>query len=168
MKEYLIVDGYNVIHAWPELKGLAQANLEHTRLKFLEKMSNYAGVTGWSVIVVFDAHGVKQSGERQEDHSGVQVIYSRENETADSVIERLAHSMRGERVYVATSDWEEQRVVFGSGAYRLSARQLREEVIRAEKSIKDQSNPSFFGRNLENRLSDKVRGVLELWRRSKS
>lgn len=167
MKEYLVVDGYNVINAWPELKALAQENLEHARLRLLDILANYRGLTGLTVIVAFDAHGVKGAGERQEYYQGVQVVYSRENETADSVIERFVHSMRGEKIHVATSDWDEQRIVFGSGAYRLSARQLREDVIRAEQDIKGRSNSAFSGRTLESRLSDQVRKAMEMWRRSK-
>ncbi len=166
MKEFLIVDGYNVINGWPELKALAQESLEHARIKLLDILVNYRGVTGWHTIVVFDAHYVKGYAERNEIYQGIEVIYSRENETADSVIERFVHLNRDERIYVVTSDWEEQQIVFGSGACRLSVRQLREDVMQAEKDI-DSRKSSFSMRTLESRISEEVRTVMESWRRAK-
>ncbi|HEX3016017.1 MAG TPA: NYN domain-containing protein [Desulfobacteria bacterium] len=168
MREFLIIDGYNVINGWPELKALAQENLEHARMKLIDIVTNYRGIVGLSVIVVFDAYMVKGRGERCEAVNGVQIVYSKENETADAVIERYTHLLRDEKVYVVTSDWEEQRVIFGNGAYRVSVRQLREDIMQTEKLIRDKAQKTGMSRGmLEHRLSEEVRKAMELWRRSK-
>lgn len=171
METILLVDGYNIINSWPELVKLKNTKLEAARDKLLEIMTNYAGFTGRKVIVVFDAHQAKGAIGSREDFYGVEVVFSREGETADEVIERLVGEYTGNEdreVYVATSDWAEQRIVFGRGAYRISARELYNDVeemfIRLREWEKDKSGSDRF---LGNRLSDKVRKLLEIMRRGK-
>lgn len=166
MQEHLVVDGYNVINDWPELKELARVSLEHARLKLLDILANYRGLVGLQVIVVFDAHSVKGLHDRSDTYLGMEVIFSREGETADSVIERFVHVNQGKKIFVVTSDWEEQRFVFGSGAYRLSSRQLREEVLKTEKEV-EMGKSGRAVRALENRLPENVRQTMEAWRRQK-
>lgn len=90
MKEYLIVDGYNIIGAWPELQELKESNLEHARMRLIEVLSVYAALSKRKVILVFDAYQVKKNSGSQEMVQGIEVIYTKENVTADMAIERLA------------------------------------------------------------------------------
>jgi len=169
MEEYLVVDGYNVIYAWPELDRLKETSLEHARQRLVDMMVNHAALSGRRVVVVFDAHQVRQALERSEVVDGVEVIYTAEGETADSLIERLVRelSARG-RVYVVTFDWAEQRMILGGGAYRITPRELLEQVRRLEKESRRhyrQGKPADA--YLENRLAGKTRSILEKWRRGK-
>ena len=137
-KEYLLVDGYNVIFAWEELNELAKANIDAARNKLMDILSNYQGFTGCTLILVFDAYKVKGSqGEVQKYHN-IYVVYTKEAETADQYIEKTTHEIgRKYKVTVATSDALEQVIVMGQGAYRISARDFYEEVKRTEKQIRE-------------------------------
>ena len=137
-KEYLLVDGYNVIFAWEELNELAKASIDAARNKLMDILSNYQGFTGCTLILVFDAYKVKGSqGEVQKYHN-IYVVYTKEAETADQYIEKTTHEIgRKYKVTVATSDALEQVIVMGQGAYRISARDFYEEVERTEKQIRE-------------------------------
>ena len=137
-KEYLLVDGYNVIFAWEELNELAKASIDAARNKLMDILSNYQGFTGCTLILVFDAYKVKGSqGEVQKYHN-IYVVYTKEAETADQYIEKTTHEIgRKYKVTVATSDALEQVIVMGQGAYRISARDFYEEVERIEKQIRE-------------------------------
>ena len=137
-KEYLLVDGYNVIFAWEELNELAKASIAAARNKLMDILSNYQGFTGCTLILVFDAYKVKGSqGEVQKYHN-IYVVYTKEAETADQYIEKTTHEIgRKYKVTVATSDALEQVIVMGQGAYRISARDFYEEVERTEKQIRE-------------------------------
>lgn len=137
-KEYLLVDGYNVIFAWEELNELAKASIDAARNKLMDILSNYQGFTGCTLILVFDAYKVKGSqGEVQKYHN-IYVVYTKEAETADQYIEKTTHEIgRKYKVTVATSDVLEQVIVMGQGAYRISARDFYEEVERTEKQIRE-------------------------------
>lgn len=137
-KEYLLVDGYNVIFAWEELNELAKASIDAARNKLMDILSNYQGFTGCTLILVFDAYKVKGSqGEVQKYHN-MYVVYTKEAETADQYIEKTTHEIgRKYKVTVATSDALEQVIVMGQGAYRISARDFYEEVERTEKQIRE-------------------------------
>ena len=137
-KEYLLVDGYNVIFAWEELNELAKASIDAARNKLMDILSNYQGFTGCTLILVFDAYKVKGSqGEVQKYHN-IYVVYTKEAETADKYIEKTTHEIgRKYKVTVATSDALEQVIVMGQGAYRISARDFYEEVERTEKQIRE-------------------------------
>lgn len=137
-KEYLLVDGYNVIFAWEELNELAKASIDAARNKLMDILSNYQGFTGCTLILVFDAYKVKGSqGEVQKYHN-IYVVYTKEVETADQYIEKTTHEIgRKYKVTVATSDALEQVIVMGQGAYRISARDFYEEVERTEKQIRE-------------------------------
>ncbi len=125
MKNILLVDGYNMIGSWKELRPLRDTNFEDARRKLIEVMAEYKAAMDWRVIIVFDAHlvpGVEQS----YIENGVEVIYTRKNETADERIEKMTHELkaRNVQIHVATSDMAEQSVIFGNGALRKSAREL--------------------------------------------
>lgn len=137
-KEYLLVDGYNIIFAWEELNELAKASIDAARNKLMDILSNYQGFIGRTLILVFDAYKVKgNQGEVQKYHN-IYVVYTKEAETADQYIEKTTHEIgRKYKVTVATSDALEQVIVMGQGAYRISARDFYEEVERTEKQIRE-------------------------------
>ncbi len=129
--DYLLVDGYNVIYDWPELKAML-ANLDHARDRLIEWLASYGAYKDYEVLIVFDAHSVAGYEERSLPvYRHVAVIFTREGETADSFIEKAAYrfAKAGRMVYVATSDAAEQQIILGVGAYRISARELRRDVI---------------------------------------
>ena len=129
MTEYLLVDGYNMIHAWPMLKSLAQTSLNHARDKLLDILSNHQGFTRHEIIVVFDAHKVHGSIGSVEQWRNIRVVYTKEAETADIYIERAAAVLTKQyRVRVATSDGMEQIIIMGHGALRVSATELKNEI----------------------------------------
>lgn len=113
-KEYLLVDGYNIIFAWEELNELAKASIDLTRNKLMDILSNYQGFIGCTLILVFDAYKVKgNQGEVQKYHN-IYVVYTKEAETADQYIEKTTHEIgRKYKVTVATSDALEQVIVMG-------------------------------------------------------
>jgi Predicted RNA-binding protein containing a PIN domain len=123
---------------WSELASLAASDIKAARDKLIDIISDYAGYSGEIVILVFDAYRV--SGGKGEIYrvNDVDIVYTKEAETADLYIEKTAHSLAGRhRVTVATSDAVEQVIIFGSGAIRLSARGLLERVIRAKEEMRD-------------------------------
>ena len=136
-KKYIIVDGYNVIFAWEELAQQARADLDAARRQLCDALSNYAGLTGCRLVVVFDGYKQKGNpGERYQFHN-IQVVYTREGETADRYIEDLVHEIGSNyAVRVASSDALIQLSALGSGVLRMSARELREEVLAARENMK--------------------------------
>lgn len=137
-KEYLLVDGYNIIFAWDDLKELAEENIDSARDKLIDCMSNYQGYVGCELILVFDAYKVKQNGGSITKHGNIYVVYTKEAETADMYIEKTTHQLgRKYKVTVATSDGLEQLIIMGQGALRMSARGLREEVERVNQIIRN-------------------------------
>lgn len=129
LKEYLLVDGYNIIFAWEDLKELAKTNVESARSKLLDILCNYQGYKKNTLIVVFDAYKVKGNPGSVSKYHNIYVVYTKEAETADQYIEKTVHEIGHKyHVTVATSDALEQIIIWGQGATRLSARGLREEV----------------------------------------
>lgn len=130
--EYLLVDGYNIIFAWDELKTVAQQNLDAARALLIELLCNYQAYRGSQVIVVFDAYKVHGGVEKVEKQNNITVVYTKEAETADAYIERATYHLGKEnRVRVATSDGLVQVIILGHGALRLSAASLHQEVETA-------------------------------------
>ncbi|KXU51890.1 MAG: translation factor GTPase family protein [Longibaculum muris] len=127
--ECLLIDGYNVIHAWDELKDLASVNLGSARERLIDILSNYQGYRQCLMIIVFDAYKVKDNQGTLEKNHNVYVVYTKEAQTADMYIERVTHHLASDyRVIVATSDALEQTIVIGRGARRMSSRELKLEV----------------------------------------
>ncbi|MCM3164485.1 NYN domain-containing protein [Metabacillus litoralis] len=165
--DILLVDGYNIIGTWPELQNLKKNDLAGARDLLIEKMAEYQAYTGYRVIIVFDAHMVKGIEKKQKNYR-VEVIFTRENETADERIEKLAISLSNikTQVHVATSDFTEQWAIFGQGALRKSARELLNEMTSIEGRIKHKVKKIE-----ENRPSSKIAipedvlEKLEKWRR---
>ena len=138
-EEYLLVDGYNIIFAWDELKALAAENLEGARTKLMEIMCNYQGFCGCHLILVFDACKVKGNPGSVEQFHNISVVYTKEAETADMYIEKTTKEIaRKKRVRVATSDGMEQIIILGHGATRISARAFQEEVKRVNDRIAEE------------------------------
>lgn len=165
--QILLVDGYNIIGAWDELRKLKNIKLLDARDRLIELMAEYKAFTGVRVIVVFDAHLVPGIENKKKQYD-VEIIYTRKNETADERIEKLTLELSNRRVqiYVATSDMTEQRVIFGQGALRKSARELEIEMIsissnitKKVKRIQEDKPSSTIP------LTDEVAEIFEKWRR---
>lgn len=165
--DILIVDGYNIIGAWPELIELKTKDLASARDRLIEIMADYQGFTGRKVIIVFDAYEVKGIEKRYQNHK-VEVIFTKIEETADERIEKLAIELSNRRtqIYVATSDFTEQWAIFGQGALRLSARELLIEVQTIDKSIgKSLKKTREKVPSVKIPLSEEVAEIFEKWRR---
>lgn len=136
-EEYLLVDGYNIIFAWEELRELAQTNIESARNKLMDILSNYQGYKKMTLILVFDAYKVEGGQGEVGKYHNIHVVYTKEAETADQYIEKTVHRIgRQYNVTVATSDGLEQVIILGQGANRLSAAGLWEEVQAASQEIR--------------------------------
>lgn len=137
--EYLLVDGYNIIFAWQELKELAEESLDMARDRLIHILKNFQGARGFELIVVFDAYLVKGNKGSVERDGNIFVVYTKEAETADNYIEKTASVLaRDYKVRVATSDYLEQVIIIGRGAERISARDLKNEVDTANKRVREQ------------------------------
>ncbi len=138
-KEYLLVDGYNVIFAWDELKELAQASIDGARGRLMDILCNYQGIRRCEVIVVFDAYRVKGHDTEILDYHNIHVVYTKEAETADQYIEKFAHEHAKQyRVTVVTSDGLEQIIIRGQGCALMSSREFKQEVERAENLLREE------------------------------
>ncbi|SEI87398.1 small GTP-binding protein domain-containing protein [Lachnospiraceae bacterium A10] len=132
-KKYVLVDGYNVIFAWENLKDLSRTNLESARTKLMDILCNYQGFTGVELILVFDAYKVKGNPGEVFDYQNIHVVYTKEAQTADAYIERTTHVIANSEnadVTVVSSDGLVQMIVVGEGARRISSREFQGEVKR--------------------------------------
>ncbi|MCI8465176.1 MAG: GTP-binding protein [Lachnospiraceae bacterium] len=137
-KEYLLVDGYNIIFAWEELKDLAERNIGAARDRLMDVLSNYQGYKGCTVILVFDAYKVEGNLGEVFQYHNIHVVFTKEAETADQYIEKTVHEIgRKYRVTVATSDALEQVIILGQGAGRMSAQGLKKEIEAADIEIRE-------------------------------
>ena len=137
-REILLVDGYNIIFAWPDLKELARHSLEDARKSLTDILCNFHGFHPCDLILVFDAYRVRGHAGAREEVRGIEVVYTREMETADNYIERTIRELSRKkdcRLRVATSDGMEQVMALGGGATRVSAREFRAEVEQARVEI---------------------------------
>lgn len=165
--DVLVVDGYNIIGAWDELKQLKEKDIGQARDRLIDIMSEYKSYTGRRVIIVFDAYYVKGIAKKQKEFK-VEVIYTREKETADECIERLVKDLKNveNQVYVATSDYAEQRTIFGRGALRKSARELYIELNNIDAEIKESIEQyTKEKQQLKIPLNRYVLETFEKWRR---
>lgn len=163
----LLVDGYNIIGAWPELRELKNRDLAAARDRLIELMAEYQAFTGFRVIIVFDAHFVKGVSRKYQNYK-VEVIFTSQNESADERIEKLAIELNNikTQIQVATSDFTEQWVIFGQGALRKSARELLIEMEHIQEAIKKDIHKTVQEKPTSNiPLSDHVTKIFEKWRR---
>ena len=137
-EEILVIDGYNIIFAWEDLKEMSNLNLESARDMLIDILRNYQGYTGKKILVIFDAYKNPGSIGHKEKWDDLEVVYTKENETADQYIEKFVlENVKKYRITVATSDGLEQLLIFGQGALRMPARELRERVISASKEMRE-------------------------------
>lgn len=165
-KEYFLVDGYNIIFAWEDLKELASENIEAARNKLMDIMCNYQGYKGFTLILVYDAYKVKGNPGEIFQYHNIHVVYTKEAETADQYIEKTVHEIgRKYNVTVATSDGLEQVIILGQGAQRMSAQGLQEDVemmnqeIRREHLSKVPETGQYLFENLPEHLQNDMEKV---------
>lgn len=135
----VLIDGYNVINAWPELKKYINEDLEAARDLLVEKLINYSYFSDEKVIVVFDAYMVKGNFGSERTHKGVKIIFTEESQTADAYIEAKVNTLVQDRrnmVKVVTYDWAEQMNVLGSGAIRVTPEEFKYKILDAEKRLR--------------------------------
>ena len=164
IKEYLLVDGYNIIFAWEDLNELSKINIESARNKLMDRLSNYQGYKKMTLILVFDAYKVKGNPGSVMKYHNIYVVYTKEAETADQYIEKTVHEIgRKYQVTVATSDALEQVIILGQGGNRLSAANLLEEVeaVEAEISKKVQKKTSKEKNYLFDHLDEEMADLME-------
>ncbi len=168
MKECLIIDGYNIINAWEELKELGKENLELSREKLIEIMMNYGAFKGIEIIIVFDAYLVKGARETTEEHKNLKVIYTKEHQTADSYIEKLISKIGKKHIIrVATNDVAEQQIILGKGGTRISARELKFEVQGTKEKIRKKTEDKKIQKNtLDSILDEETLSKLQKIRRN--
>lgn len=138
-EEYLLVDGYNILYAWEDMRELMQVTLDGARHRLMDILCNYQGYRKCRLIVVFDAYKVPGGVGSAQDYHNIHVVYTKEAETADQYIEKFAHEMgRRYRVTVATSDGLEQLIIRGQGCILMSAADLREDIERIGRQIEEE------------------------------
>ena len=159
--EVLLVDGYNIIFAWEDLKELSQVNIEGARGKLMDVLCNYQGYRKNIVILVFDGYKVKGNPGEVLKYHNIYVVYTKEAETADQYIEKTVQDIgRQYHVTVATSDALEQMIILGQGAHRISAKELREEIIimnrelKAEHLEQTKKTSSYLFESLSDEMAD--------------
>ncbi|MDO5337871.1 MAG: TetM/TetW/TetO/TetS family tetracycline resistance ribosomal protection protein [Eubacteriales bacterium] len=163
-EEYLLVDGYNIIFSWDELRELAELDIQSARDKLMDILSDYQGYRKMTLILVFDAYKVQGGKETVEKYHNIFVVYTKEAETADQYIEKTVHRIgRQYQVTVATSDGLEQVIILGQGAVRLSASGLLEEIREARREMrKEYLGASRGGKTyLFDSLSEEMAGLME-------
>ncbi len=144
-KEYLLIDGYNVIFSWDDLAELAKVSMDAARHELLERVSNYQGFSDTTAIVVFDAYKVERHREEIRKHGNVYTVFTKEAETADHYIEKTVHEIgRKHRVTVVTSDYIEQIIIRSQGCLLLSSREFQKEVENTKKQIMEAANQNTF------------------------
>ncbi len=161
---YLLVDGYNVIFAWDELKELAEKNLDGARGRLLDLLCNYQAVKGCQLIAVFDAYRLAGHPTEVSDYHNIHVVFTKEAETADQYIEKFAHENSHKYdVTVATSDGLEQIIIIGEGCRLMSSRELKEDIERLSREIVREfegANPGG-GVGVGEKLAEKLQGIKE-------
>ena len=163
-KEYLLVDGYNIIFAIPQLKELAEINIDSARSKLMDLLCNYQGYKKNTLILVYDAYKVEGGIGSVEKYHNIHVVYTKEAETADQYIEKTVHEIgKKYHVTVATSDALEQKIIWGAGASRMSANGLWEELELVRKEIQEQylEQTNGSGRKLFQDLNPEFAEYLE-------
>ena len=170
MKTYLIIDGYNIINQWTDLKKIAKESLEDARIKLISEIQSYAKLKNCYFIIVFDAYNIKDRIKQEVFENG-SVIFTRKHQTADTYIEKLVYHMpKVYEIYVVTSDFTLQRMILGSGANRITALELEKDLDFAKntsmKKTKEQYNKER--NNLEKSLDVNTMNKLDKIRRGQA
>lgn len=169
-KDYLLVDGYNIIFAWDELKKLAEESLEAAKGNLVNQLCNYQGTKKMNLILVFDAYKVEGGRGSVIKEGGIYIVHTREAETADQYIEKTTHELKKNyNVTVATSDGLEQVIIMSQGALRMSARDLYIEVNANNKAISEKIHQCKPVKNnmLIDNLDSEAANFLEQLRRKR-
>lgn len=173
-EKHMIVDGYNVINAWADLKKIGNEDLEFARDKLIHILMEYGQYEKYDITIVFDAQYTNAEENIEEKSRHCKVVYTKEKETADSYIERSAYEASryyGQEVYVVTSDGAEQSLILGAGAYRITAKELLRSVKHSKKHIRDEYTSvhalPLKRSELGSRISDDVIEKLEKLRKYK-
>lgn len=163
LEKYMLVDGYNVIHAFKELSNLCDGNLDGARGKLLDILCNYQAMKKVNLIAVFDAYRVKGSYREVGDYNNIHVVYTKEAETADAYIERFAHEY-GKKydITVVTSDGLEQVIIMGAGCHLTSAREFEKEIAELNRTIREEHIDKLdkTGNKLMDNLSQQGRDII--------
>lgn len=166
----IFIDGYNVLNSWPNLKRNKECSFDAAREKLIDLIHNYCAFEGCKAIIVFDAHKVEGSIEKEEiRNNNLSIVFTKDGETADSYIERNVHELgRKYEVYVVTSDSLEQQTIFQRGAVRVSSLEFYNEVIGTEKIIRNgtEKNKISDKNCIQDNVNDDVLKRLEEIRRS--
>lgn len=173
-EKHMIVDGYNVINAWADLKKISIEDLEFARDKLIHILMEYGQFEKYDITIVFDAQYTNAEENIEEVTKTCKIVYTKEKETADSYIERSAYEASryyGQEVYVVTSDGAEQSLILGAGAYRITAKELLRSVKHSKKDIRDE----YTGKHalpikrseIGSRIDDDVMRKLEAMRKNK-
>ena len=171
-KEFMLVDGYNIIHAWADLRELTEdVSLENARQQLMDVLSNYKGThKELTIILVFDGYLVKGNIGTVYEYNNINVVYTKEAETADHYIERVVTSLpKHYSVRVATGDGLEQLIIYGQGAIRMTARELKNEVQAVETELRQKFIENRPPKNniLADHLDEEALTWLEALRRQK-
>ena len=175
-KKLLIIDGYNIINSWGELSDIAEEDLEGSRERLIDYMIEYSKYMSFEAIIVFDAYNVKNAADREIKRAdSLTVVYTKENQTADSYIEKYISNIpnkKNREIIVATSDQAEQQIVLGKGGSRMTARELELDILKAKEDIRKhkslKTGKKTIQRNtLVDRVDDDIISKLEKIRRSK-
>lgn len=156
-RDYLIVDGYNIINAWDDLKEISKKDLEQSREKLNEILSEYASFKGVYTIVVYDAYKVKNSMYREVESGNLKVVYTKEKQTADSYIEKLIAEFGPKKhlnIKVATDDMVEQQMILGKGGSRISTRELLIEIENSKKKMDKKTKSIKISKNTLDSIVD--------------
>lgn len=171
MKEYLLVDGYNIIHSWEELAKISEHSLDNARKKLADILCNYQGISNITIILVFDAYNVKDNPGSVEKYNNITIIFTKEAETADQYIEKSVGKLKNKnnRISVATSDYLEQIIIISKGGYRISASDLKTLIETEKKMVKENyTNKRVLKKNaLVSHLDQATLDMLENMRRGK-
>ncbi len=142
--DYLIVDGYNIINAWKDIFDHTNP-LEDNRKILCDVLSDYQGYTGYNIVVIFDAHLVPEGKGSIISHDGIVCLFTKENQTADTLIERyVANYGFSNKITVVTNDYLEQKTVFQKGALRMTARELKASIFKARQSLEGITKDTNF------------------------
>ncbi len=164
VKEYMLVDGYNVIFAWDSLRELAEQNIDAARDRLMDILVNYSSYQKYTLILVFDAYKLKGHTTEIMEYHNIYVVYTKEAETADRYIEKTAHEIGHKyRVTVVTSDGMEQVIIRSAGCILMSSKELFEDVQRVEREIRKEHIESQMSKKnlLFDQLSDEMKQKLE-------
>lgn len=168
--DYLVVDGYNVINAWANLKKIAETSLEEAREKLNFILEEYASFRGIYTIVVYDAYRVKTTMDRRREKGNLLVIYTKEHQTADSYIEQFITELGPKKhlsIRVATDDMAEQQITLGKGGTRISTRELDIEIRQSREKIASRTELPAGKSTLDERIQGEVLKKLQALRMKK-